>query len=248
MLQTVRALTGYVALALYACIVGPAALMLTWITGEPSVVIRLGLAGIRLWLAICGVGIRLVGAEQLPRERAALYCVNHTSHLDVVAFVALYPRCPALRILYKRELNQLPIIGRVFSSAGFIAIDRAHHDRAVEALDAGADALRRGLSLLASPEGTRSPDGTLQSFKKGIFVMAIRAHAPIVPVAIVGANRALPKGAFKIRPGCILLRVGAPIETSDFDYDQRDVLISRVHSALTLLARAQDADREGCSN
>jgi 1-acyl-sn-glycerol-3-phosphate acyltransferase len=230
--QLTRSLAGYLALSMYVCVVGPPALLIARMTGRPSVVIRLGLVGIRLWLNLSGVRFRLTGAEHVTADRATVYCVNHTSHLDVVAFAALYPICPALRILYKRELNQVPVIGRVFAAAGFIAVDRAHHDRAIEALDAGTRALQRGVSLLAAPEGTRSANGTLQPFKKGVFVMAIRAGAPIVPVAIIGAHDALPRSALSIRPHCILVRVGQAIETSGFGYEGRDALISVVREAL----------------
>jgi 1-acyl-sn-glycerol-3-phosphate acyltransferase len=244
-----RSLAGYLALGIYTCVVGPPALLVARLTRRPSPVIRLGLFGIRAWLGISGVRFRLIGAEHVPAGRPAVYCVNHTSHLDVVAFAALYRLCPALRILYKREVNQVPLIGSVFSAAGFIAIDRAHHDRAVEALDAGTGALRRGMSVLAAPEGTRSPDGTLQPFKKGLFVMALRAQAPIVPVAIIGAHYALPKGGVRITPRCILIRVGQAIETSDFDYEDRDTLISLVREALLgLLQSPHDPDLGSCSN
>jgi 1-acyl-sn-glycerol-3-phosphate acyltransferase len=247
--QVARSLMGYLALGVYTCVVGPPALLVARLLGRPSPVIRLGLFGIRAWLRISGVRFRLIGAEHVPAGRPAVYCVNHTSHLDVVAFVALHRLCPRLRILYKRELHQLPLIGSVFSAAGFIAIDRADHDRAVEALAAGTQALRSGMSLLAAPEGTRSPDGTLQPFKKGLFVMALRAHAPIVPVAIIGAHQALPKGAISITPRSILIRVGKAIETSDFDYDGRDTLISLIREALCgLLHSPHDPDLDNCNN
>jgi 1-acyl-sn-glycerol-3-phosphate acyltransferase len=234
----IRSLAGYLVLGVYMCVVGPPALLAARLTGRPSPLITLGLWGIRAWLRISGVRFRLIGADRVPAGRAAVYCINHSSHLDAVAFVALYPLCPQLRALYKRELDRVPVVGRVFTAAGFIAIDRADHERAIDALDAGTQALKSGMSLLAAPEGTRSPDGRLQPFKKGLFVMALGAGAPIVPVAIIGAHDAQPKGAVLIKSGRLLVRVGEPIATSGLGYDDRDALISTTRAALLRLLQS----------
>jgi 1-acyl-sn-glycerol-3-phosphate acyltransferase len=231
----VRSIAAYGFLAAYTLILGPPALILARLTNRPTWLLAIGLTGIRSQLALAGVRSRLVGREHVLRDRAAVYCVNHSSYLDVVAFVTLYPLCPGLTILYKHELRRIPIVGGVFAAAGFVPIDRHHHDDAVHALDAGTEALKAGRSLLAAPEGTRSRDGTLQPFKKGVFVMAIKARAPVVPVAILGTGRALPKGTATITPGEIVVRVGAAVETEPFGYEGRERLAAEVRSAIATL-------------
>lgn len=237
--HVVRSIAAYGFLAAYTLILGPPALVLAWLTNRSSLLLAIGLAGIRAQLAIAGVRSRVVGREHVQRHRAAVYCVNHSSYLDVVAFVTLYPLCPELRILYKHELRRIPIVGSVFAAAGFVPIDRYHHDDAMQALDAGTEALRAGRSLLAAPEGTRSRDGTLLPFKKGVFVMAIKARAPVVPVAILGTGTALPKGSATIRPSEIVVRVGAAVETSAFGYEGRERLVAEVKSAIATLLEMQ---------
>jgi 1-acyl-sn-glycerol-3-phosphate acyltransferase len=204
-------------------------------------VLAVGLAGIRGHLALAGVRRRLIGQEHVPR-RAAVYCVNHSSYLDVVAFVSLYSVCPDLRILYKEELRRVPIVGRVFAAAGFVPLDRYHREDAIRALDAGTQVLRTGRSLLAAPEGTRSRDGTLQPFKKGVFVMAINAGVPVVPVAISGTATAFPRGKATIRPGEIVVRVGTPGETATLGYEGRQRLMADVRAAIIALLRQDQTE------
>ena len=234
-IHVVRSVGAYLFLAAFTLIIGPPVLFLAWLANRPTWLLAVGLAGIRAQLALAGVRTRVIGQDRLPRHKAAVYCVNHSSYLDVVAFVALYPLCPELRILYKQELRRIPIVGRVFATAGFVPIDRHHHDHAMQALDAGTEALRAGRSLLAAPEGTRSFDGTLQPFKKGVFVMAIKARAPVVPIAISGTATALPRGSAIIRPGEIVVRVGAPVETAALGYEGRERLMAQVRSTIAAL-------------
>jgi 1-acyl-sn-glycerol-3-phosphate acyltransferase len=227
-----RSAAAYAFLALYGLIVGPFALAAVSFTRKPAFLFAPGLLGIRTALRIAGVRGRLVGVEQLPRSCAAVYCINHTSNLDVLVFSLLYAQCTNLRILYKAELQRVPIIGPVFSSAGFVPVPRGDHQRAIEALDHAAAALRAGDSFLVAPEGTRSRDGHLLPFKKGVFVMALRAQAPIVPVLVRGARNCLPKGSWMILPGEITAQVLRPVQTAGLSYAERDRLIDTVHTIM----------------
>ena len=137
-----------------------------------------------------------------------------------------------IAILLKKSLFAYPIVGWAFSSAGFIPVNRRERDSAVESLDKAIESLKAGQSFLIYPEGTRSPDGRLQDFKKGAVVMAIKAGVPIVPVACSGAHRVMEKRSFKIRPGEILVEFLAPIYPAGYDYEHRDDLNRKVHDAL----------------
>jgi len=84
-------------------------------------------------------------------------------------------------------------------------------------------------------EGTRSPDGALQAFKKGPFVIAIEGGVSIVPVGLVGSRRVMPRGSFRIRPGTITVRVGEPISVEGVELADRDRLCDNVRDAVTHL-------------
>ena len=167
------------------------------------------------------------------------YCVNHTSYMDLVSFMALYPPCPRLRVLYKAEFSRVPLLGRIFRMAGCIPIERGMQELAFQAVDESVQALQAGVSVLAAPEGTRSKDGSLAPFKKGVFVMAIRAQVPVVPVAIHDARQTLPRGAWRIRPGTITLTVGEAVETTGLTYDDRHRLIDDVRGQIAALLTAR---------
>jgi 1-acyl-sn-glycerol-3-phosphate acyltransferase len=195
-----------------------------------------GHAGAQLGLSLAGIRFKVAGRENVPQGRAAVYCANHQSNVDPpVLYRAVHPR---LHVLYKQEIDRIPLLARAFRMAGFIPIDRHNKESALRSIEAGASSLRSGHSFLIFPEGTRSKTDQLLPFKKGGFRMAIKAGAPIVPVAISGGRAAMVRGSFIIRPVTLTIRVGRPVETRAVDVEARDVLIERVrHEIATLLAQ-----------
>src|SRR5438874_7888522 len=138
-----------------------------------------------------------------------------------------------MHILYKHEIDKIPILARAFRLGGFIPVDRRNKEAALRSIEAGAQSIRSGNSFLIFPEGTRSPTAEMLPFKKGGFVMAIKAQAPIVPVAVQGGRDAMHKGSTIIRPVTVSIRVGAPIETTGLGTGDRDGLIGRVRERIT---------------
>jgi 1-acyl-sn-glycerol-3-phosphate acyltransferase len=123
----------------------------------------------------------------------------------------------------------------IFDVGGFVAVERADRDKALAAISRGAASLKAGNSFLIFPEGTRSRTGALVPFKKGGFIMAIEAQAPIVPVAVHGGRDAMRKGSAFVRPVMVSVRVGAPIATSGLTLADRDQLIASVRTEIQAL-------------
>ena len=115
-----------------------------------------------------------------------MFCCNHQSNIDPpILFQALHPR---LHVLFKRELTKLPLLGKAFQIGGFVPIDRGSREQSMAAIEQAAASLRDGNSFLTFPEGTRSRTGALLPFKRGPFLMALKAQVPVVPVAIQGGD------------------------------------------------------------
>jgi 1-acyl-sn-glycerol-3-phosphate acyltransferase len=232
-IAALRSAAAYLGVSAYVLLVGPPGMLLALLFGWKDLLYRLGHGGARLALALTGIRYVVSGAEHLPLDRAAVYCSNHQSNVDPpVLFEALHPR---MHILYKQELDRLPILERAFRVGGFIPIDRRNRDAAMRSIEAGAQSIRAGNSFLIFPEGTRSRTDELLPFKKGGFIMAIKAQAPIVPVAVAGGRAAMRKGSWIVRPATVTVRIGPPIETSGLTLGDRDALILRVRLAIEQL-------------
>jgi 1-acyl-sn-glycerol-3-phosphate acyltransferase len=224
-------LTAVVVLA-YIAVVGPVGLVIATVFGWSRGLYALGHGGVWLALTMAGIRYRVAGREHVP-DAAVVFCSNHESNVDPpVLFEALHPR---LHVLYKAELHKFPIMGTVFDVGGFVPIDRGDHDKAMASIARGAQSLQAGNSFLIFPEGTRSRTGHLLRFKKGGFIMAIQAQAPIVPVAVQGGRAAMQKGSALVRPVRVSVRIGAPIPTKGLTLDDRDALIERVRSEVERL-------------
>jgi 1-acyl-sn-glycerol-3-phosphate acyltransferase len=224
----IRTILVGIFLSLYILVVGPPLLVYTLLSRDPEPIYRAGIGGVMFFVKLAGVRVRVTGIERIP-PFACLFAANHTSTLDAPAVVGAIPR--RIAILLKESLFRFPIVGQAFGLAGFIPVERGH-DSAVISLEKAIEALRAGQSFLIYPEGTRSEDGRLQKFKKGAVVMAIKAGAPIVPVACSGAHILMKKRSLVLHPGEILVEFLAPIDPSTFTLENRDALNDLVHDAL----------------
>jgi 1-acyl-sn-glycerol-3-phosphate acyltransferase len=208
----------------------PLLILWTLITGDANFMYWVFIGALRVTMRIAGIHIRVEGTEHIP-PGVCVFASNHASNIDPVALVPNIPRRVAL--LAKKEVFSLPILSKALHLARLVPVDRADREAAAESVDIAVEYLKEGLSFLVYPEGTRSPDGHLLPFKKGTFVMAIRAGVPVVPVSLAGTQRLMRKGDWTLHPGQVIVRYGPPVDASEYSPDQRDVLRQRVQDLVT---------------
>jgi 1-acyl-sn-glycerol-3-phosphate acyltransferase len=216
-------------LSLYTLVLGPPLILYTLITRSSSLMYWVGVKGLVFITRVAGMRVRVQGVENIP-SGVCVFAANHTSNADAPAIVGAIPR--RLAIFGRKSLFDIPIIGLAFRLAHFVPVDRGNRDAALAAVQQAVQYIKNGSSFLVYPEGTRSPDGHLQRFKKGAFVMAIEAGVPVVPVACSGAHRIMKKNSLKIFAGRVTVRFGKPINGADYTIEQRDDLAQRVHDAV----------------
>jgi 1-acyl-sn-glycerol-3-phosphate acyltransferase len=216
-------------LSLYILILGPLLLLYTVITRHVDPLYWAGVRGVMFFVRAVGVKVRIEGLQNIP-SGVCLFVANHTSSADAPAIVGAIPR--RIAVLLKQSLFKWPIVGQAFRLAHFIPVDRKLRDSAISSVEKAAAAMQAGQSFLIYPEGTRSPYGRLQQFKKGAVVLAIKAGVPIVPVLCSGAQRVMAKRSMVIHPGEILVEFLEPIDASKYSWEERDILNQRVHDAM----------------
>ena len=168
--------------------------------------------------------------ENIEPNRSYIYMSNHQSNFDIPVLLACLP--VQFRWLAKAELFKIPIFGRAMRGAGYVKIDRFNRVSAFESINEAAGKIRNGVSVMIFPEGTRSRDGKIRSFKKGGFVMAVNCGVPIVPVILQGTWPIMAKSSLRINTGDVALHIEKPIDTSGYTRDTKNDLIESVRAVI----------------
>ncbi len=180
---------------------------------------------------LLGLPVRVTGREHLAGRTPRVYMANHVSFLDGPLLYILVPE--SLRVILKKSLFRIPILGPAMKYAGFVPVDRRGGRRGKSAIERASSLMRsENLSFLIFPEGTRSRDGRLQAFRRGGFFLARGAGAPIVPVSICGAFRIMPRGHWVPRRGGVDITFHAPVDTEGAAPQDMDALMEKVRAAV----------------
>jgi 1-acyl-sn-glycerol-3-phosphate acyltransferase len=173
---------------------------------------------------------KVEGAEHIPVTGGAVLASNHLAVADSFFLPLVISR--RVTFLAKREyFTGTGVKGRLkkwfFSGVGQVPIDRSSGAAAQAALDTGVRLLTEGSLLGIYPEGTRSPDGRLYKGKTGLARMVLQAKVPVVPVVMVGTDKANPIGSKMWRPYPIRVKIGKPLDFSRYDGLAGDRFVER---------------------
>jgi 1-acyl-sn-glycerol-3-phosphate acyltransferase len=207
-----------------ACLV----MLVTWSADNAMWVARRLFAPVALWAG--GARVLVSGREHADPSRPTVYVSNHQSASDIPALLVALP--VNVRFVAKKQLRWVPIVGWYLQLAGHIIVDRSNTRAAIASLDEAAKKIRSGISILVFPEGTRSPDGRILPFKKGPFALALKAGVAICPVTVEGSGKLMPKRSLRILPGEIRVKIGKPIDASQYEDDDREGLMRAVRNVV----------------
>lgn len=167
----------------------------------------------KLWTSIVlfvyGIKVNVYGSENIDASKGKIYISNHASYLDIFVQLAKLP--DNVRMIYKKEINRVPVLGWAMWSVGFVALDRVNIRSAMKSLDKAARRVKEGLSVVIYPEGTRTLTGEVGEFKRGMFFLADKSQADIVPISLSGTFELMPMGSFRVKPGTVNMVIGKPV-------------------------------------
>jgi 1-acyl-sn-glycerol-3-phosphate acyltransferase len=216
------------AVSLYTVVLGALSLVSTLVDPSGHTAHRCARTWGRLIVRTTGVRIEANGLERLDRRKSYVLAANHQSIYDIPIIFAAIPL--QLRIVAKESLGRIPFLGWHLRRAGHLLVDRTNP---------GAGILRRmaaligdAQSLIVFPEGTRSVDGAVGRFKGGLFLLAIDARLPVVPVSIARSRSVMKKGRLMVCPGGVTVTVHEPMATDAISREQARELAGRVREVV----------------
>jgi 1-acyl-sn-glycerol-3-phosphate acyltransferase len=189
-----------------------------------------------------GIKMELRGTENLEKDQSYILVSNHASILDIPAIISAAPF--PVRFIAKNSLIWFPIFGWFLYLSGHILIDRRSAQSALRSLKKASSQLKKGISIIVFPEGTRSPDGEVKQFKRGAFLLAQHSKFPVVPISTIGTYEMLPRHGWCFWPGTIHIRVGEPIPTRDLSHRELKDLMGKVQETIIENLKKGSAERD----
>jgi 1-acyl-sn-glycerol-3-phosphate acyltransferase len=231
--SVIRAIFNSTVVAVATIVGAVAALVSRLFDRSGDTVLRLARGWSRTIAALCGLRIHVECGSRLSPGQPYVFMANHLSTVDIWSLLVALP--VPVRMIAKKQLAAIPLLGWAMWAGRFIFIDRHNPASARRSIERAKERIRNGQSVLLFPEGTRSRDGRLLPFKKGGFHMAIDAGVPIVPVAIRGSREVMPPGSLLLRPGNVHVTIGEPISTGAVVGRDSEALVDRVRSAIVAM-------------
>lgn len=218
------------AVTLYTIVLGTASLVSTLFDKTGDAGHACASVWARLILKTTGVRVRVSGLEHLDPSASYVFASNHQSLYDIPILFASIP--VQLRIVAKDSLGRIPFLGWHLKRTGHVLVDRQRPGAGIMRKMARLVGHRH--SLIVFPEGTRSPDGTVARFKGGVFLLAIDAGVPVVPVSIGRSRVVMRKGRLMVCPGDVTLTLHAPIPTAGVTREHTREFAERVRDVVRL--------------
>jgi 1-acyl-sn-glycerol-3-phosphate acyltransferase len=215
----------------YLIIVGIPVMSYCRLIRNPRLALRLTRVLDCIVMFLAGMTFEVEGLEKLAgRTGGCVYVGNHRSFPD--PFVPFRVLPGDMRFLAKKQVFQIPLVRFALRTMGMIEVDRTNPEAAATSIDRAVAEIMSGKCIVLFPEGTRSRVEGVLPFKKGAFVLAIKAQADIVPFTQIGMDRILKPGSMCLYPGKIKMIVHDPIPTKGLTLDDRDTLLQKTRAVI----------------
>jgi len=226
------------AISVYTAVLGTLSILSTFVDRKGHAAHWCARAWSWLILATTGVEVSVTGLERVKLGETYIFISNHQSIYDIPVIFASLPF--QLRIIAKESLGRFPFLGWHLVRAGHLLVDRRNPKRS-RILNRWRRLVGDRLSLIIFPEGTRSADGSVGTFKGGSFLLALEAGLTIVPLSVSGTKHVMKKGRLMTCPGQVTLQVHDPIPTPRIESPSAD-------DARDLAVRIEQIVRAGVSS
>jgi 1-acyl-sn-glycerol-3-phosphate acyltransferase len=205
------------------------------LTGTRDPLIRVGRWAVRAGCRFLGIRLAVSGLERVNPAAKCIFMSNHLSLLDGPILAMVIPR--PVRIILKKSLFRIPVLGIAMRYVGFVPVDRKGAKGGQKSIRRAVKLMReKGYSFLVFPEGTRSRDGRIQSFRRGGFFLALASGAPIVPVRIQGTFELMPRGQWHAGKGPVRVTFRDPISVAGYTENTMGELTEKVRAAIVSAA------------
>ena len=183
-------------------------------------------------LLISGIKLEVTGLENIDKDKTYVFVSNHASQYDIVVLQKTIPNRMAM--IFKKELAKIPFFGWQLAMGPYVMIDRENYEKAMQSIEEAKEKMKKqNISIVVFAEGTRSKTGEIQPFKRGAFRLATQVGYPIIPTTIVGSNKIMPKGTYKLRRGTIKVHFDNPIQSDGIKTRQEEIdLMNRVRDII----------------
>lgn len=215
-------------LVLVSLFAGGMVICISYVNADHPLIQRFSRWWGRTLLRLARIPVQVEGLEHLTPGQAYVFAANHRSNFDIFVLIATLPG----RFLWvaKKSLFKVPIFGQALTRMGSISVDRDNLQSAIQSLNKATAIVRSGVSMIIFPEGTRATSRELLPFKKGVFIMALKAGQPIVPVSISGTRFIQTRESIRVRPGPIKVVISPPIAPTTFR--RKEELMAAVRQAI----------------
>jgi 1-acyl-sn-glycerol-3-phosphate acyltransferase len=216
------------AIGIFTIVLGTISLLSSFVDSGGDLGHRCARAWAWLVLRVTGVDVTVCGGDALERDRSYVFASNHQSIYDIPIVFTSIPF--QLRIVAKDSLGHFPFLGWHLRRTGHLLVDRKNPGASV--VKKMARLISGARSLIVFPEGTRSVDGVVARFKGGMFLVAIDAGLPVVPVSIAGSRHVMLKGRLMTCPGRVTVTIHEPIPTTGVGRQGARELAERVREVV----------------